>query len=210
MGRIDKVVAAIKVAVSLDDRNIAAGFFTDGQGNNHGYTYNISSGAYQQVTVPRFTNITAAAINHQGDIAGFGTIAGNTEAFLLVKGKATEIKYPGSSQTQALGLNNNDEVVGDYTVGSGNAAAMHGFTWYPGFGFHKVDSPAGAGTTTINGVNDCGDVVGFYGDDAGNTDGLLGGATYSTFLSPVRSASRDASASAAAKKRIKTKLPNGC
>ena len=29
------------------------------------------------------------------------------------------------------------------------------------------------GTTTINGVNDAGDLVGFYVDEAGNTDGLL-------------------------------------
>jgi hypothetical protein len=29
------------------------------------------------------------------------------------------------------------------------------------------------GTTTINGVNNAGDLVGFYVDAAGNTDGML-------------------------------------
>jgi hypothetical protein len=29
------------------------------------------------------------------------------------------------------------------------------------------------GTTTINGVNDAGELVGFYVDAAGNTDGFL-------------------------------------
>ncbi len=41
-------------------------------------------------------------------------------------------------------------------------------------GFTTVDDPHGAGTTTtINGVNDRGQVVGFYTDAAGNTDGML-------------------------------------
>ena len=31
----------------------------------------------------------------------------------------------------------------------------------------------GVGTTTVNGVNDAGDLVGFYVDSAGNTDGML-------------------------------------
>jgi len=29
------------------------------------------------------------------------------------------------------------------------------------------------GTTTINGINDFGDLVGFYVDSNGNTDGML-------------------------------------
>ena len=75
--------------------------------------------------------------------------------------------------TQAFGVNDHDEVVGAYTVGSGSSAVMHGFTWRPGYGFRTVDDPHGHGTTTINGVNDHGDLVGFYTDSAGNTDGML-------------------------------------
>jgi Cu/Zn superoxide dismutase len=51
---------------------------------------------------------------------------------------------------------------------------MHGFTWTPDRGFSSVDDPNGVGTTTINGVNDRGDLVGFYVDANGNTDGFLG------------------------------------
>jgi hypothetical protein len=36
-----------------------------------------------------------------------------------------------------------------------------------------VDGPHGQGATTINGVNDLGDLAGFYTDSAGNTDGML-------------------------------------
>ena len=36
-----------------------------------------------------------------------------------------------------------------------------------------MDDPHGIGTTTINGVNNAGDRVGFYVDSAGNTDGMI-------------------------------------
>ena len=39
--------------------------------------------------------------------------------------------------------------------------------------FTTLDDPLGIGTTTFNGVNDEGAIVGFYVDAAGNTDGLL-------------------------------------
>jgi hypothetical protein len=39
--------------------------------------------------------------------------------------------------------------------------------------FQSVDDPNGIGTTTSNGVNDNGQIVGFYVDGNGNTDGLL-------------------------------------
>jgi hypothetical protein len=36
-----------------------------------------------------------------------------------------------------------------------------------------VDGPGGAVSTAITGVNDAGDLVGYYTDRAGRTDGLL-------------------------------------
>ena len=36
-----------------------------------------------------------------------------------------------------------------------------------------MDDPNGLGTTTINGVNDLGQLVGFYVDANGNTDGFV-------------------------------------
>jgi hypothetical protein len=97
-----------------------------------------------------------------------------TEGFLrLSHGQVRTLTYPGSSSTMALGVNNGDEVVGTYNVGTGSSATMHGFIWAPGFGFQNVDDPNGIGATTVNGVNDHGDLVGFYTDSKGNTDGFL-------------------------------------
>ena len=80
---------------------------------------------------------------------------------------------PGASMTQAFGVNDRDEVVGAYTTGSGSSAKTYGFTWTRRMGFRTVNDPMGVGSTLINGVNDAGDLVGFYNDAAGNTHGLL-------------------------------------
>jgi hypothetical protein len=39
--------------------------------------------------------------------------------------------------------------------------------------WQSIDDPNGVGTTTVNGLNDSANLVGFYVDSAGNTDGFL-------------------------------------
>jgi len=163
--------------LGVNDSDIAVGFYTDANGNNHGYEYNINTSRFSTVVDPSApgASLTAAAINDRGDVAGFYTNpgTGNTDGFLLSHGHLTDLAVPGASSTMALGVNNYDEVVGVYTVGSGSSAQMHGFTWTAQHGFSTVDDPHGMGTTTINGVNDFGQVVGFYVDANGNTDGFV-------------------------------------
>ena len=162
--------------LGVNDSDVAVGFYVDGAGNSHGYEYNILSNRYSSVIDPKLpgTSLTAAAINDEGHVAGFYTnAAGNTDGFLKTHGQFIDLAVPGAASTMALGVNNRDEVVGTYTVGSGSSATMHGFTWTPGRGFSTVDDPHGLGTTIINGVNDHGQLVGFYVDGNGNTDGFL-------------------------------------
>jgi hypothetical protein len=159
--------------LGVNDSDIAVGFWVDGGGNNHGYEYNINTNHYSSVVDPqdKSASLQATSINDSGDIAGnIGS-----DGFLLTHGgRFITLSAPGASSTMALGVNNYDEVVGTYTVGSGSSAVMHGFTWTPQHGFTTVDDPHGAGTTTINGVNDHGQLVGFYTTDNGNiTNGFL-------------------------------------
>jgi len=166
--------------LGVNDQDVAVGFYNDGSGNTHAYTLNIRRNQFTELTPTGITGPTGAGINNQGDVAGFGTDAtgdssnGQVVGFLLRRqGQVTVLNVPGSSMTQALGTNGNDEVVGVYQDGSGSGATMHGFTWTPQGGFQTVDDPNGVGATTINGVNDQGQLVGFYTDSQGNTDGLL-------------------------------------
>ena len=70
-----------------------------------------------------------------------------------------------------MGLNDLGQVVGVYTVGT----AMHGFIFNTKNGsFRSVDDPNGVGTTTINGINNFSQIVGFYVDSLGHTDGFIG------------------------------------
>jgi hypothetical protein len=166
---------AVDQLLGVNDSDIAVGFYTDASGNNHGYEYNINTGRFSSVVDPNApsTSLTAAAINDLGQVAGVYTAPdGNTDGFLLSHGHLTGLAAPGASSTMALGVNNFDEVVGVF-VPSGNANALEGFTWTPQHGFTVINDPHGLESTTINGVNDRGQLVGFYVDANGNTDGFL-------------------------------------
>jgi len=177
----DNASPPVDQLLGVNDHDVAVGFYTNGQGSNRGYTYSIRTRTFTRVLVPGAPagqagpSLTAAAINNYGDVAGFyNRTSSQVDAFLrLHYGRFITLAVPGASMTQALGVNDHDEVVGVYTTGSGSNAQMHGFTWRPGYGFRTVDDPHGVGTTTINGVNDAGDLVGFYTDSAGNTDGMI-------------------------------------
>lgn len=171
---------AVDQLLGVNDRDVAVGFYTNDQGNNRGYEYNISTRQFSRVLVPgaplglKGPSLTATAINNRGDVAGFYTVAGGmTDAFLKTAHHFITLAVPGASMTQAFGVNDSREVVGSYTTGTGSSAKTFGFTWTHRTGFMTVTDPKGMGTTTINGVNDAGDLVGFYTDAAGNTDGLL-------------------------------------
>ena len=169
--------------LGINNHDVAVGFYTNAQGGNRGYEYNIGTRQFIRVLPPGFTNstslhspsLTATGINIHGDVTGFyNKTSSQVDAFLrLADGQFFTLAVHGAAMTQAFGINDSNEIVGAYTVGSGNNAKTHGFTWSPSAGFRTVDDPHGIGTTTINGINNHGDLVGFYTDSAGNTDGML-------------------------------------
>jgi hypothetical protein len=176
----DNASPPVNQLLGVNDSDIAVGFYTNGQGSNRGYEYNIRTRQFYRVLVPGASagtsgpSLTAAAINNNGDVAGFyNKTSSQVDGFLKLRsGRFITLAYPGASMTQATGVNDFQEVVGTYTVGTGSSAVTHGFTWTPQRGFKSVDDPQGVGATTVNGVNDRGDIVGFYTDKAGNTDGF--------------------------------------
>ncbi|HTU09090.1 MAG TPA: CHRD domain-containing protein [Trebonia sp.] len=173
--------------LGVNDTDVAVGFWTDSASTNHGYEYNIKSDTYSPVTDPNAptASLTAAAINNRGDVAGIYTnpANGTTDGFLKKGGQFIDLAVPGAVMTQALGVNDHDEVVGTYQTGTLEGARLHGFTWTQGGGFQTVEDPdvlpsslpgINNGETTINGVNDEGDLVGFYFDgNTGFTHGFL-------------------------------------
>jgi probable HAF family extracellular repeat protein len=89
-------------------------------------------------------------------------------------GVFTFLQFPGSTFAQALGLNNDGEIVGFHTDASGN---NHEFLYNIASGtYQEIDDPhaSGPGDTIINGINDNGQIVGFHTGANNNTVGMVG------------------------------------
>lgn len=165
-------VPPVNQLLGVNDSDIAVGFYVDGAGNSHGYLYNIRTHKFTTLPVTgSAVSVTATGINNKGDICGFfNASTGPVKSFLVThSGHVFILSRAGADMTQAFGVNDSDEVVGATTVG----ANTFGFTWTPGGGFKTVNDPKGVGSTIINGVNDAGQLVGFYNSANGNTNGML-------------------------------------
>jgi len=160
----------------VNDHDVAVGFYVNSAGHDRGYAFNIKTGKFSPVTKPGggAPNLEATSINDAGDVAGaFQTSGGDIEGFLKLAGGAFHvIAVSGALETIALGVNDNDTVVGAYQDSSGGA--VHGFIWRIGGSLSAdVDDPNAVGQSVINGINNEGDIVGYYTDSDGNTDGFL-------------------------------------
>jgi hypothetical protein len=114
-------------------------------------------------------NDQATDVNNTGVVSGFYVTSTLTVGFLIHGTTLTPINFPGSTNTQALGLNNMGQVVGNYVDAGG---AMHGFV-FDGIQYVSIDLP-GSMASTINGINDHGQIVGFFMDANENTIGFEG------------------------------------
>src|SRR5271166_4866056 len=171
---------AINQLLGVNNSNIAVGFYTDAAGVTHGYTYNIATKTFSaDINDPNAgktmgQGTTATAINNigSGEIAGFYVdAAGVTHGFDDIGGVFTTIDPTGSMSTMLLGFNDNGLAVGTYIDSLG---VMHGLLYDVNNNtFENIDDPFGIGTTTINGINDRDQLVGFYVNGGDNTIGLL-------------------------------------
>jgi len=151
--------------LSQNDFAQASGYYStkaDGTGPDTAYIYDEGGGIFEAFTFPNSVNAQATGINNAGDVCGFTTDgSGKTHGWLQVGGIVRLLDYPGATFTQALGLNNKGQVVGIYTDSANNT---HGFVYVVSTKkWQSIDDPSGIGTTTVNGINDNGVLVGFYG-----------------------------------------------
>jgi hypothetical protein len=186
-GSSPNVTAPMQNLLGINNAGMAAGFWVDNSGHEHGFV------ADTQASSPTFTEIPpsgfpggvatqASGINNENKVCGFWTDAnGNNHGFAGTLGhsyKSYEVVIHGAiaASTTPFGCNNHDETVGTFTDSTG---AVHGFvSTHPG-NFEQFDAPGSSQTaafnvagTLINGVNDQGDIVGFYSDGT-NVNGFL-------------------------------------
>lgn len=164
--------------LGVNDKNIAVGFYTDANGNSQGYTYNITTGKFSSLVIPGAVMAVATGINNAGVISGYYTNAlTQTLGFIDNNGKIQSESGPSGSDTMFLGLNNKGEVVGSDLSANGTTQGLtYNFltnSWTTlNDPFSSAVAAFGVTGTTINGVNDSGQLVGFYSDGT-NVDGFL-------------------------------------
>lgn len=155
-----------------NDQSQAAGYYStkaDGSGPDHAYVYDEAGGVFELFVIPGSVSAQATGINNSGDVCGFTIDSkNNMHGWLRIFGQFTILNYPGEgTQTQALGLNNKGQVVGSYTDAANNT---HGFVYEISTKkWQSIDDPDGVDTTIVNGINDNGVLVGFYGTSPINT-----------------------------------------
>ena len=168
-----KTTGSVTQILGINNSGEAVGFYNDKNGHAHAFRLNQGTGKFAAINVPG-TSVTATGVNTAGDVVGISTTGGVTSSWLKIGSSLTAFQFPGGSDTQAFGINSKNQIVGSYLDGSN---VMHGFVLTNPLGPHSVwqsiDDPNGVGSTVVNGINTAGDLVGFYTDAAGNTDGML-------------------------------------
>jgi hypothetical protein len=138
------------------------------------------NGVFASYTDPNTPKVTGAVnqllgINNAGIAVGFYQDAkGNSHAYEVnqATSKFTAIKVPGATSTLATGINNNGDVVGVYTVGSGASGVTSGFLYTPSHHLTAYQFPGGSDTQAL-GINDKDQIVGSYLDGAGVMHGFV-------------------------------------
>jgi probable HAF family extracellular repeat protein len=169
--------------LGINDFGKAAGFWTDNDGHEHGFIVEIdlsspSDSKFIEIPPSMFAGAVATQasnITDKDDVCGFWTDSHNNnhgfygrlgQTFTTFNVRINGVTAPSTSPS---GCNNNGEIVGFFTDSSGN---VHGFLFSEKtFDAVRFDAPGssqksafGVMGTTINGVNDEGDFVGFFSD----------------------------------------------
>ena len=94
--------------------------------------------------------------------------------FLDADGTITPIDPFGSAFAQALGVNDQGDIVGFYFDNCRSGSAR--LYWIPDGSIYNFSfDPSDSASTTINGINDKGDIVGFYtNNDSDTVIGFVG------------------------------------
>ena len=106
---------------------------------------------------PIVNGVTPQDINRWGQVTGWYSDGTRLQGFLKRNGTVFALSVPDSNLTEAVGLNDLGQVVGDYR---GQDGVFHGFVYYAG-AYRTINVPAEPDTGAA-GINNLGQVVGCY------------------------------------------------
>jgi uncharacterized membrane protein len=160
--------ARYTAASGINDRGVIVGVYGDGRGE-HGFVYR--DGQFSTLDVPfaGVTGTTPQGVNNPGQIVGtYRDDVGGIHGFLFDGSRFHALNVPLAVETNPAGINDRGEIVGVYCTGlAGGACHPHGFHYHNGQ-FSTLDAPfPGATATRAFGINNDGQIVGDYDEDAG-------------------------------------------
>lgn len=169
--------------LGLNDHGQAVGFYTPASGGTLGFQYTLG-GSVTTLGTPiqwNASSVTAAGINNAGTIVGFYTNSIGTFGFIDQSGNFTTPTDPLGTNPMFFGVNNVGQIVGTDTSNVTGAPEGFVYDWQTGTWTSIIDpnedttavGTFGVSGTTLNGINDEGQVVGFYEDSKGDVDGVL-------------------------------------
>jgi probable HAF family extracellular repeat protein len=162
-----------------DQGDIVGSYHTTAGGTLNGYI--LSNGGYTTIDNGSYLSTTVTGINSAGSIIGFYALPflGNLGSFKVVDGTTTSLVVPGGTKaTWASGINSLGQISGTYEDSNGN---KHGFV-LNGSTYYRIDDPSTVvgGGTSGGGINEKGEIVGFYDSKDGGRGFLLNGSTFTT------------------------------
>ena len=143
----------------INDRGTIVGYFQNVSDNGSANGFKIGDGEVSHITYPGATYTEPHGINKKGDIVGWYALPNSPGAgFRLSGGQFSSFSYPGAAfATVAWGINKSGEIVGMWEDSSINQS---GFIYNHGQ-FQNVSYPGSTGTI-LTGVNDAGEISGYY------------------------------------------------
>jgi hypothetical protein len=156
--------------LGVNNAGLIAGYHgsgADAQHPNQGFTLKPPM-AFAKEDFPNSVQTQVIGINTKGDTVGFYVDAGGqTHGFSDLKGVFTTVDAPGTNFNQLLGVNDKGGAAGysQDATGAQQAYTVQGTTFTP------IMTPGTSAQAT--GINNNGDVSGFYVDAMGTTHGFI-------------------------------------
>lgn len=167
---------ALTEVLGMNDSGVAVGYYLSEIGVSVPFVLNTVTEQFTNLKPPGALGAEGTGINGKGNITGTEFLTGGvTSGFYLQTGTYYQLSYPGAAATQALSLNWQDQVVGEYQ----DAYGVHGFVLtFPTNGaqtrlWQSIDEPNAAGTTVVTGINNHDAICGWYIDSSGHVNGFV-------------------------------------
>jgi photosystem II stability/assembly factor-like uncharacterized protein len=165
---IDYPGAASTYASGINDDGQVTGYYEPGSGGDfHGFLQ--SAGQFYSFDNLSGGSTIARAINGITEVVGPDFTSQLTPP-QWIAGSFASLSYPGAEYTYANGMNNNGQVVGSYWPAAGG---FFPFLYDSNTNAYGTISHTGWLSVQLTGVNDAGQMVGYYEDTQGLRHGLI-------------------------------------